>query len=236
MQKKKASKKLWIRSAVQIFFFGLIALIAVNHTLAEEGQGIAFLSSASLHAICPFGGVVTLYQLVTTGTFVQKIHESSVAIAGLVLLLAVLFGPVFCGWVCPLGTVQEWFGKLGRKLFKKRYNHFIPAKVDNVLRYLRYVVLAWVIYMTAVSGTLIFADYDPYFALFNFWTGEVAVTGYIVLGVTLAGSLLVERPWCKYACPYGRFPGHHQPVPRVQYPPGGIHLHFLQPVAARNAR
>ena len=178
-------------------------MIAINHTLAEEGRGIAFLSSASLHAICPFGGVVTLYQLVTTGTFVQKIHESSVAIAGLVLLLAVLFGPVFCGWVCPLGTVQEWFGKLGKKIFRKRYNHFMPAKLDRVLRYLRYVVLAWVIYMTAVSGTLIFADYDPYFALFNFWTGEVAVTGYIVLGVTLVGSLLVERPWCKYACPYG---------------------------------
>ena len=207
MQKKKTSKKLWIRSAVQIFFFGLIALIAVNHTLAEEGRGIAFLSSASLHAICPFGGVVTLYQLITTGTFVQKIHESSVVLAGLVLLLAVLFGPVFCGWVCPLGTVQEWFGKLGRKLFKKRYNHFMPANVDSVLRYLRYFVLAWVIYMTAVSGTLIFANYDPYFALFNFWTGEVAVTGYIVLGVTLAGALFVERPWCKYACPYGALLG-----------------------------
>ncbi len=178
-------------------------MIAVNHTLAEEGRGIAFLSSASLHAICPFGGVVTLYQLVTTGTFVQKIHESSVVLAGLVLLLAILFGPVFCGWVCPLGSVQEWFGKLGRKIFRKRYNHFMPEKLDRVLRYLRYLVLGWVIYMTAVSGTLIFADYDPYFALFNFWTGEVAVAGFIVLGVTLVGALFVERPWCKYACPYG---------------------------------
>lgn len=203
MQKKKASKKLWIRSAVQIFFFGLIALIAVNHTLAEEGRGIAFLSSASLHAICPFGGVVTLYQLVTTGTFVQKIHESAVVLAGLVLLLAILFGPVFCGWVCPLGSVQEWFGKLGRKIFRKRYNHFMPAKLDRVLRYLRYLVLGWVVYMTAISGTLIFAEYDPYFALFNFWTSEVAVGGLIVLGVTLVGALFVERPWCKYACPYG---------------------------------
>ena len=207
MQKKKTSKKLWIRSAVQIFFFGLIALIAVNHSLAEEGRGIAFLSSASLHAICPFGGVVTLYQLVTTGTFVQKIHESSVVLAGLVLLLAILFGPVFCGWVCPLGTVQEWFGKLGKKIFRKRYNHFIPQKIDRVLRYLRYLVLGWVIYMTAISGTLIFSNLDPYYALFHFWTGEVAVTGMIVLGVTLLGSLVVERPWCKYACPYGALLG-----------------------------
>ncbi|HSF83466.1 MAG TPA: 4Fe-4S binding protein [Anaerolineales bacterium] len=57
--------------------------------------------------------------------------------------------------------------------------------------------------MTAVTGKLIFAECDPYFALVNFWTSEVAVLGLVVLGVTLVGALLVERPWCKYACPYG---------------------------------
>ena len=60
--KKFTRRRIWIRSLVQIFFFGLIALIAVNHTLTESGQGIGFLSSASLHALCPFGGVVTIYQ------------------------------------------------------------------------------------------------------------------------------------------------------------------------------
>jgi polyferredoxin len=72
---------------------------------------------------------------------------------------------------------------------------------------LRYGVLAWVVYMTAVTGTLIFADYDPYFALFNFWSSEVSITGLVILGVTLGLSLLVERPWCKYACPYGALLG-----------------------------
>lgn len=197
-------RNIWIRRIVQIFFFLLIALIAINHTLAESGKGIAFLSSASLHALCPFGGVVTIYQFVTSGTFVSKIHQSAFVLMIVGFLMALLFGPVFCGWVCPLGTVQEWFASLGRKLFKKRrYNHFIPAKIDRPLRYLRYGVLAWVLYMTATSGTLIFAEYDPYFALFNFWSSEVAVGGLVVLGLTLAGSLFVERPWCKYACPYG---------------------------------
>ena len=197
-------KTIWIRRVVQFLFFALIALISVNRTLVEAGGGIDFLSSASLHALCPFGGVVTIYQYATTGTFVQKIHESSFVLMIIVFLSAVLFGPVFCGWVCPLGTVQEWFAGIGRKIFKKRrYNHFIPVKIDRVLRYLRYLVLAWVIYMTAVSGTLIFESVDPYFALFNFWSGEVAIGGLIVLGVTLAASLFIERPWCKYACPYG---------------------------------
>lgn len=197
-------RNIWIRRVVQLFFFVLIALIAINHTLAESGQAISFLSSASLHAVCPFGGVVTIYQFVTAGTFVQKIHQSAFVLMIVGFLLALLFGPVFCGWVCPLGTVQEWFASIGRRLFKKRrYNHFIPAKIDRPLRYLRYLVLAWVLYMTATSGTLIFAEYDPYFALFNFWTSEVAIGGLVVLGLTLAASLFVERPWCKYACPYG---------------------------------
>ncbi|NPV77519.1 MAG: 4Fe-4S binding protein [Anaerolineae bacterium] len=197
-------RQIWIRSIVQIFFFLLIALISINHTLAETGKSIPVLSSASLHALCPFGGVVTIYQYVASGSFVQKIHESSFILMIIGFLLAVLFGPVFCGWVCPFGTIQEWFAKIGRALFgRKRFNLRIPEKFDAVLRYLRYLVLAWVIYMTAASGTLIFANYDPYYALFNFWTGEVAVTGLAVLGITLAASLVIERPWCKYACPYG---------------------------------
>jgi polyferredoxin len=197
-------RNIWIRKVVQIFFFALIAFIAVNHTLVESGSNIRFLSSASLHALCPFGGVETLYKYITVGSFVQKIHESSFVLMIIGLLTALLFGPVFCGWVCPLGTIQEWFGNLGRKIFKKRrYNHFIPAKIDRVLRYLRYLVLAWVIYMTATTGTLFFESVDPYYALFNFWSSEVAVGGLIVLGVTLLASLFVERPWCKYACPYG---------------------------------
>ena len=196
-------RSIWIRRVVQWFFFLLIAVISVNHTLVENGGGIPFLSTASLHALCPFGGVVTIYQYATVGTFVQKIHESAFVLMIVGFVLSILFGPVFCGWVCPLGTVQEWVSKLGKKFFKRKFNHFVPVKLDNVLRYLRYVVLAWVVYVTATSGTLIFSEYDPYFALFNFWSSEVAVSGLIILSVTLVLSLFVERPWCKYACPYG---------------------------------
>lgn len=196
-------RSIWIRKVVQFFFFALIALISINHTLVTNGGGISFLSSASLHALCPFGGVVTIYQYATTGTFVQHIHEAAFALMVIGFFLAILFGPVFCGWVCPLGTVQEWVSTLGKKIFKRRFNHFVPEKLDNVLRYIRYIILAWVIYMTASTGTLMFANIDPYFALFNLWSSEVAIGGIIILAVTLGLSLFVERPWCKYACPYG---------------------------------
>ena len=196
-------RTIWLRKVVQWGFFALIALIAINHSLVESGSDIPFLSSASLHAICPFGGVVSIYQFVTTGTFVQKIHQSAFVLMAIGFLMAVLFGPVFCGWVCPLGTIQEFVSNFGRKFFRKRFNHFVPAKLDHVLRYMRYVVLAWVLYMTAVTGMLIFSDYDPYFALFNFWSSEASLIGLSILAVTLVLSFFVERPWCKYACPYG---------------------------------
>ena len=148
MAKKKKSN---IRLLIQIFFFVLIALIAVNHSLEEAGRPLPVFSSASLHAICPFGGVVSIYQQVTASTYVKKIHESSFILMYLAFLLTLLFGPVFCGWVCPLGAIQEWFSKLGKRIFKKRFNHFIPYRFDKYLRYLRYAVLAWVLYMTAVT-------------------------------------------------------------------------------------
>lgn len=206
--KKPMKKKSKIRLIVQIFFFVLIAFIAINKTLEDMGAvTIPIISTASLHALCPFGGVVTLYNIVTVGDLIQKIHMSSVILMGLVFILTLLFGPVFCGWVCPLGSVQEWIGKLGRKIFKKRYNHFIPSKVNVVLRYFRYIVLIWVVYVTARSGSLMFSTVDPYSALFTFWSEEAALPSLIILGVTLLGALFVERPWCKYACPYGALLG-----------------------------
>ena len=183
------------RAGVQVFFFALIALISVNHTLSEAGRGIPVLSAASLHAICPFGGVVTIYQLLTAGTFVKKLHAASVILMYIVFALALLAGPLFCGWVCPLGSVQEWLGKLGRRILGKRFNRLLPSGVDRVLRYLRYAVLAWVVYMTAATGVLVFSDWDPYFALFNFWTSEVALSGLIILGLVIVASLFVERPF-----------------------------------------
>ncbi|WP_207644716.1 4Fe-4S binding protein [Caloranaerobacter ferrireducens] len=61
--------------------------------------------------------------------------------------------------------------------------------------------------MTAISSKLVFSNIDPYYALFNFWSSEVALGGILVLVLTLILSLFVERPWCKYACPYGALLG-----------------------------
>jgi len=208
-QGKNTGKKTfirWIRTGVQIAFFLAVLTTTLGKALSAWGVHLT-LPAASLHSVCPFGGVVSFYQLITQGTFVQKIHESSFVVLFLLVLLSLLVGPAFCGWVCPLGSLQEWIGKIGRKLFRRKYNHMIPAKLDRILRYLRYGVLIWVLIVTAVSAKLLFQNVDPFYALFTFYTGEVAVGALAVLGVTAVLSLFIERPWCKYLCPFGALLG-----------------------------
>ena len=202
--KNKASL---VRTITQVSVFILVFLISISKWIGEQGFKIPFLSDASLHAICPFGGVATIYEFAASGNFIQKIHSSAFILMILGMIVAILFGALFCGYICPFGTYQEWIGKIGRKLFSKKYNHFVPKKLDNLLRYLRYVVLAMVLYNTAVTAKLVFQEVDPYYALFNFFTSEVAVSAYIALAIITVLSLFVERPWCKYFCPYGALLG-----------------------------
>ncbi|MCK8060435.1 MULTISPECIES: 4Fe-4S binding protein [unclassified Fusibacter] len=196
-----------VRFYVQLFFFVFIALIVANHQLEDIGLSIPLIPTLSLHAICPFGGVETLYSLVTYNQYLPKLHESTIILFGLVMISSILFGPMLCSYLCPLGSIQEWVGKLGKRLFKSKYNNFIPRKLDYWMRYFRYFSLVAVVYLTAKSLTLVFLEVDPFYALFNFYTSEVAIGSILVLIATLGLSLFVERPWCKYACPYGALLG-----------------------------
>lgn len=197
-------KKLSIRSITQVLFFAIVLAVTYSKNATELGlTPIPFINGVSLHAICPFGGVETFYTFITGQGLISKIHDSTMVMFVLVLAGGVLFGSAFCGFICPLGTIQEWVGKLGKRFFPKKYNQIVPEKLDKKLRYFRYVVLAAVIYFSSMTFKLVFADYDPYFALFNFYAGEVAVTAIAVLAVVLISSLIIERPWCKYLCPFG---------------------------------
>lgn len=191
------------RHISQIVFFIFIGLIAVNHTLAESGNPIPLIGQASFHAICPFGGVEALFAFLRYDVLIPKLHSSVFVVLGIIIAISILIGPVVCSYACPLGSVQEWMGKIGRKLFGKRYNHFIPDKIDRPLRYLRYLSLIITVYLTTNTLKLVFLEVDPYYALFHFWSDEATIGGIIVLLVLLLASLFVERPWCKYACPFG---------------------------------
>ena len=187
-----------IRHGVMLFFFLFLLRIAYEHQTAGGGPN----GTPSVEAYCPFGGVETLYLFITTGGFVRRIEPSALILFAAVVLLTLVFSRGFCGWVCPFGSIQEWIGMAGRRIFKKRYN---PAGIwDRRLRPLKYVVLAVIVALTWYMGALVFRPFDPYLAFFHLGTSVREMPwAYGVLGVVLIGSLRYERFFCKYACPLG---------------------------------
>jgi polyferredoxin len=201
---RKSAGKPWYRSllavrhGVMLFFFLFLLHVAYDHQVKGGGPN----GSPSIEAYCPFGGIENLYQSLTTGGYIRHIEPSAMIIMGALLVLTLLFSRGFCGWICPFGSIQEWIGLLGRRIFKKSYNPSGPW--ERRLRYLKYVILALIIGFTWHLGTLVFRPYDPFLAFFHLGEGlDEMPYAYAILAVTLLASLKYERFFCKYACPLG---------------------------------
>jgi len=187
-----------LRHAVMLFFFVFLLHVAYDHQVKGGGPR----GTPSVEAYCPFGGLESLYQFLTTGGFVRRIEPSAMVLLFALVLLTLLFSRGFCGWVCPFGSLQEWLGLLGKKIFRKRFNP--TGRWDRVLRYFKYAVLAAIIALTWHTGALVFRDYDPFLAFFHLGQNMSELRwAYAALAVVLLGSLYIERFFCKYACPLG---------------------------------
>ncbi len=203
----KQKRVVWVRRVIQIVFFLFIFTVVLSHFLEKRGWDLPWPVLHNFHAICPFGAVETAGRLVLEGNFIPKIHESNLWTFFGVSLVTLTIGAAFCGYLCPLGSVQDWIGYIGKKIFKKKYNRFVGRKVDNILGYMRYGVLLIIMVQTTRMLTLVFQRVDPYYALFHFWTGDVFISALLVLGAILVLSLFVERPWCRWFCPFGALQG-----------------------------
>jgi polyferredoxin len=198
-----------VRRIIQLAVLAVIAVIVAGRLgAAESGPG-----ATSPEAVCPFGGLETLYTWVTTGVFVPHVHLANVVLAIAVLVLAFLARGAFCGWICPLGFLQDIVAGLSamvqrrvpaahRGLRALRRAAAPLAVIDRPLRLLKYLVLAWAIGGAAAFGVMVFRDVDPWIALLDIGR-ESTGFGLAVLAVTLLGAIFVDRPWCRYACPLG---------------------------------
>jgi len=192
------------RVIVQLSVLTLITVVGVLHQKVGGGpEGVA-----SIHGLCPFGGIESFYSLVTTGEFIKKTFYSNLILIGGATFVVIFFGRIFCGWICALGTMQDIAGKAGKKLFKKRYQ--IPEKTDKVLRNVKYIVLIGIIYFTWKTGTLVINYMDPFTAYSHISAGWEELLGEYLIGfgilvVMLIASLFYERLFCRYVCPLGAY-------------------------------
>jgi len=212
----RATRRLRTLSALAV---GVVVLgITVAGFLVERGVPIPGFLPTSLHGVCPFGGVATIGRLLTGGLYVPRTGAANLFALGATLGMTLFIGAFFCGWLCPLGAVQEWVRSLGRKIgiFPKSaglpFSGARALAVDRALGYLRYGTLALILFVTYRGFNLAFAAVDPFYALFHFWTGTAMPAALAVLGLTLLLSLFVHRPWCRWLCPFGAVQGLVQKI------------------------
>jgi NAD-dependent dihydropyrimidine dehydrogenase PreA subunit len=158
--------------------------------------------------LCPFGGIEGAFTLILTGSLLVKIAWSSFILLAATIVVALVFRRVFCGKICAFGALQELFGRLGKAMFRKSLT--VPAAIDKPARYLKYLTLAAIVILSAVAGQLIIRPYDPWAAWNHLLSVELIsgfLVGLIILIVSLVGSLLYDRFFCKYLCPMGGFLG-----------------------------
>ena len=119
-------------------------------------------------------------------------------------LAVILFGKLFCSYICPLGTLSELMLRLRRKLKIKKINIKYRSPLDLALRSIKYILLFLIFYMTISSSELFCKNFDPYYAMATGFKGEITVWMTVISMILLfLGSLVVDMFWCRYICPLG---------------------------------
>jgi len=115
-----------------------------------------------------------------------------IVMAAAMLVFTVMGNKVFCGWICPLGCLQEITFKLSRPITKFK----VPFIISNSVRFSLFAL--FLIYLL-VFGTNIYNLFNP-FELFHWHVNTYLV---IVTTVVILASLIYYRPFCHFLCPAG---------------------------------
>jgi len=191
----------------------LIAALAVTSWLAlkrRSRQGLIWMSVFSLAyfgfyrqgCICSVGSVQNISLALFNSSYAMPL--SALLFFIVPLIFALLFGRVFCAGVCPLGAIQELTGFKPVKIHKS---------VESVLSAIPFVYLGLAILFAATGSQFIICRYDPFVGIFRL---DAPYTMIIFGSLLLLTGIFVNRPYCRYLCPYGvlqnifsRFSGKH---------------------------
>jgi polyferredoxin len=142
-------------------------------------------------------------------------------ILGIILLYSIILGRTICGYLCPMGLIQELLYKIKSPKLKKN-------KVTRVLSYFKYVLLfALVIIVPLIygaqkmplpafckyvcpSGTslgAIFLLMNPSNNDFFSMLGSLFTWKFLLLIIFLVGSVFIFRFFCRFFCPLGAIYG-----------------------------
>jgi NosR/NirI family nitrous oxide reductase transcriptional regulator len=191
----------------------LIAALALSTWLAlkkRSRQGLVWVAVFSLAyfgfyregCICAVGSVQNVALALFSKDYTIPLTALLFFLIPLVFALA--FGRVFCAGVCPLGAIQELTGFRTVKL---------PKPVESVMAAIPFIYLALAVLFAATKSQFIICRYDPFVGIFRL---DAPFTMIIFGALLLLAGIFINRPYCRYLCPYGvllnlfsRFAGKH---------------------------
>lgn len=198
---------------------GVFASLINNASWAEVAALLvlfALVMTSFLRKSASLRWVTLAYTLVylgfINGTFLSVSHITNgiklgprLFLTDLPLLLIVVFtlvttlfwGRVFCSSLCPFGALQDFMTRfMPRKLQKE-----LPQALHDKAIYIKYAILALLVTMAlAYSELSVFQYFEPFGTLF-YQSQSVLLWG--ILLAFLAASSMVNRFYCRYACPLG---------------------------------
>ena len=204
-----------VRHVVQLAFVLLNAWLGIQFYLwvrfFERGcVGLRIPRPAGAEGWLPIAGLMNFKVFVTTGR-IPEVHPAAMFLFMAFVSISLLAKKAFCSWLCPVGTFSEASGALGRKIFRR--NLRLPRWLDIPLRGLKYLLLAFFVFVIGAMSAAAISDFmrTPYgliadVKMLNFFR-DMSQTAAIVLLALVLLSILVENFWCRYLCPYGALMG-----------------------------
>ncbi len=183
----------WGSLAILVFFLSGLA-----------GRIFSKAAEVDPEAYCPFGGIAALATYGARGSLPCSMNSVQIMMGIVLIIGVILFSKLFCGFLCPIGTVQDLIFRLGKNLGIKGRGIRNGSAADKALRSVKYILLFWIVYMTAVSSELFCKNLDPYYAVATGFKGEITLwMSVITISIVVIGAFFADRFWCRYVCPLG---------------------------------
>ncbi|HVN65148.1 MAG TPA: 4Fe-4S binding protein [Methanomicrobiales archaeon] len=180
-----------LRPLALMYTLGMVVVLAF---LWYKGRISRALAIAVLVVSAAFGFLFASlapwqFQLLVAGNLGGALAFTLV-ILGVLIVLTLAFGRVFCGSVCPLGALQELVSLAPVPKLKPR--------VKPALYAIRFVVLGIII----LTGLFLSVNVLGYLGVMDLFLLSFSL-GTLVMLTILVISLFFYRPFCRILCPFG---------------------------------
>ena len=187
----------WVRVA------GFVILLSLaTWTFVAKGTGLRWVTVAATFLLLGYldGGFLSVSHILAGISVGPSVYLGDLPLLMLVVFTVVttlLWGRVFCGFLCPFGALQD----LLERIVPKRLQRELPRAVHERALLVKYLILALILAPVLVGSSItIFQYFEPFGTVF-YWSSSVLL--WTIAGGILVASAIVPRFYCRYACPLG---------------------------------